>query len=92
MTFEVLWNQKALDNLKKIDKPIGKKLFAKVIGYLSKDPINLGKPLKNNMSGLWRYRLGDYRVIYTVDLESKTIKAIEAGHRRGIYLRQGKAK
>ena len=85
MSYRVLWDTKALDSLKELDKPIRKRIFDKVNDYVSQDPTNIGKPLKDNLSGLWRYRFGDYRIIYTVDLEKQIITVLEAGHRKDIY-------
>ena len=85
MSYKVLWNRKALENLKELDKPLRKRIFDKVRDCVSKDPMNIGKPLKGEMSGFWRYRLGDYRIIYTVDLGKQIITVLEAGHRKDIY-------
>jgi mRNA interferase RelE/StbE len=41
--------------------------------------------LTGNLAGIYRYRYGDYRVLYVLDLTTKTIKILEAGHRRKIY-------
>jgi mRNA-degrading endonuclease RelE of RelBE toxin-antitoxin system len=56
---------KTLDSLKELDKPIRKRIFDKVNDYVSQDPTNLGKPLKDKFSGFWRYRFGDYQVTRT---------------------------
>ena len=85
MSYKVIWNIKALDSLKELDKPVRKRIFDKVKDYVSQDPTNIGKPLKDTFSGFWRYRFGDYRVIYTVDLEKQVITVLEAGHRKDIY-------
>jgi mRNA interferase RelE/StbE len=80
LNYKVLWNRKALESLKELDKPLRKRIFNKVNDYVSKDPMNTGKPLKGELSGFWRYRLGDYRIIYTVDIEKQIITVLEAGH------------
>ncbi|MFA6413983.1 MAG: type II toxin-antitoxin system RelE/ParE family toxin [Syntrophales bacterium] len=85
MSYRILWNTKALDSLKELDKPVRKRIFDKVNDYVSQDPTNIGKPLKEKLSGFWRYRFGDYRIIYTVDLEKQVITVLEAGHRKDIY-------
>ena len=41
--------------------------------------------LTGEWSGLFRWRIGDYRVIYTVDREVKTLTVGVIGHRREIY-------
>lgn len=85
MSFRIVWNKEALDDLKRLDKPIRKKIFDKVETYLAQDPVNIGKALAENFTGLYRYRYGDYRVIYALDLAENIMTILEAGHRRDIY-------
>ena len=44
-----------------------------------------GKPLSGNLSGLWRYRVGDYRIISKIEEDVFTILIIKVGHRKDIY-------
>jgi mRNA interferase RelE/StbE len=85
LSFRIVWNKEALDDLKRLDKPIRKKIFDKVETYLAQDPVNIGKALAENLTGLYRYRYVDYRVIYALDLAENIMTILEAGHRRDIY-------
>lgn len=49
------------------------------------DPRSRGKGLTANLSGLWRYRVGDYRMLVEIQDEHLVIVAIEVGHRSHIY-------
>ena len=49
------------------------------------DPQQLGKPLTGQLSELWRYRVGDYRIIASIEDEEVRILVIRVGHRRDIY-------
>ena len=49
------------------------------------DPRQHGKPLTGDLSGLWRYRIGDYRLICTLNDNRLIILALSIGHRRDIY-------
>jgi mRNA interferase RelE/StbE len=40
------------------------------------------------MAGLWRYRIGDYRVICEIQDQQLVVLALAVGHRREIYLRR----
>ena len=40
-----------------------------------------GKGLTANRSGQWRYRIGDYRLIYSIEDERLVILALSIGHR-----------
>ena len=50
-----------------------------------KNPRHFGEPLKANKAGLWRYRVGDYRVICEIQDERLIVVAIAVGHRREVY-------
>jgi mRNA interferase RelE/StbE len=41
--------------------------------------------LKGNLAGLFRYRFGDYRILYILDKQAKTIEISSVGHRRDVY-------
>jgi mRNA interferase RelE/StbE len=43
------------------------------------------KPLKGELAGAYRYRVGDYRVVYTIDDEVVRVFIITIAHRRDVY-------
>ncbi|WP_296183066.1 type II toxin-antitoxin system RelE/ParE family toxin [uncultured Corynebacterium sp.] len=45
-----------------------------------------GKGLVADKSGLWRWRVGDYRVVSSIYEDVVVINVIDVGHRRNIYL------
>ena len=50
------------------------------------DPRRLGEPLKGSRFGaLWRYRVGDHRVIATIEDDALRILVVQIGHRREVY-------
>lgn len=85
MSFKVIWHQDALESLKRIEKPHRQKIYERVGEYLAKNPVKLGKALTGNYAGIYRYRYGDYRILYVLDLEMQTMTVLEAGHRREVY-------
>ena len=52
------------------------------------DPRSRGKGLTGRLSGLWRYRIGDYRVICDILDRELVVLVIELGHRRSVYRAQ----
>ena len=50
------------------------------------DPRRFGKALTANLSGLWRYRIEDYRVICQIQDDKLVVLALKVGHRREVYL------
>lgn len=85
MNYKIIWHKEALDDLKRLDTRLRQKIFEKVETYLSKDPIGLGKSLKQNLAGIFRYRYGNYRIIYVVNMPEKSMVILEVGHRKEIY-------
>lgn len=49
------------------------------------DPRAYGKALTANRKGQWRYRIGDYRLICTIEDDKLVILALAIGHRREVY-------
>ncbi len=85
MTYTVRWDTAALIDLAEIGKAEAKRIIKKVETHLIKDPLTLGKPLRGNFSGLYRYRIGDYRVIYQVIHNELIIDVVTVGHRKDVY-------
>jgi mRNA interferase RelE/StbE len=51
----------------------------------SENPRSIGDALAGPLSGFWRYRVGDYRVIAKIDDQSITIYVVRIGNRREVY-------
>lgn len=49
------------------------------------DPRKLGKALRGEQKGYWRYRVGDYRVICDLRDGELLVLVLELGHRREVY-------
>lgn len=85
MAFKVKWEDAADVDLEAIDSAIALKIYNRVESYLIFVPRELGKRLTGNHSGLYRYRYGDYRIIYKILEEENTIVILRVGHRKNIY-------
>jgi mRNA interferase RelE/StbE len=73
--------------LHKLDHTIRKRildyLFDRIEGC--KNPRHFGEPLKGDKSGLWRYRVGDFRIICEFHENKLVVLVISVGHRREVY-------
>lgn len=63
MASSVFYKDSVGKDLKKLDKPVAGKVTQHLEQELSKDP-NAGEPLSGEFRGLFKYRVGDYRVVY----------------------------
>jgi mRNA interferase RelE/StbE len=66
----------------------------KILKYLRKrlstciNPRDFGKPLEGNLSGFWRYRVEDYRIICKIEDSEIKILVLKVAHRNEIYKKQ----
>ncbi len=51
----------------------------------STDPRRLGQALTGDRKGLWRYRVGDYRIVATIEDDRFVVLVLTVGHRREVY-------
>ncbi|MBQ8940866.1 MAG: type II toxin-antitoxin system RelE/ParE family toxin [Firmicutes bacterium] len=87
MRYTVKFTERARNNLLKLDKSTSKLILAWIRKNLEncEDPRRHGKALTANLSGQWRYRVGNYRILAQIDDNEITILVLEIGHRRDIY-------
>jgi mRNA interferase RelE/StbE len=80
--------QAASRDLERLDKSTGRRIVQR-INWLAEnlDSIRL-EALTGDLVGLYKLRVGDYRVIYEVLWEEETIVIHAIGHRREIYRRR----
>jgi len=82
LTYKVEYKQSVIKDLRNIDKSTARRIVEKIESELGENP-DKGTPLSGQFSGLYKYRIGNYRVIY-----SKTengILVLRIGHRKKVY-------
>jgi mRNA interferase RelE/StbE len=84
MPYDVQVDQGAARLLRKLDRPVQARLVA-VIATLAHDPRPVGVVTLAGHPGLLRVRVGDYRVVYTVDDAALVVLVVHLGHRRDVY-------
>ncbi|TAN59943.1 type II toxin-antitoxin system RelE/ParE family toxin [bacterium] len=83
--YKVVYIDQVEEDLKKLDKSTVKKILARIEAYLAEDPKGLGKSLKGEFQGYWRYRWGDYRVIYKISEREILILVLRISNRKDVY-------
>jgi mRNA interferase RelE/StbE len=68
----------------RLPDPVSARIFPK-IKALGKDPRPNGCKKLVGGRNIWRIRIGDYRVIYTIDDEIKKVEVTRIAHRREVY-------
>jgi mRNA interferase RelE/StbE len=67
-----------------LSKEVAKRIRAAIERKLASHPIELGKPLRYSFRGARRLRVGDWRVIYTIE-PPDVVLIVKIGHRREVY-------
>ena len=87
MKYSVMISAGALKQLKKLD--LHQRAF--IMSYIRKNldgtesPRQTGKALTGEFKGLWRYRVGDYRIVCDIQDDKVVIVVVAVGHRKNIY-------
>lgn len=82
---KLVFNEKSLKQLRKITQQDQQRIIGKLEYYASFDnPLSFSKTMVRSNLGEFRFRIGDYRVIFEIN-ESNTIRVLKIGHRRDIY-------
>ncbi len=87
MAWTIEWATSVQKGMKKVDHTERKKIreyLENKVAVLD-DPRQLGKSLTGNMSEFWRYRVGSYRIITSIQDETVKILVVRVGHRKNIY-------
>lgn len=76
--------------LTKLDKPVARRILDWLDERIEgcKDPRHFGESLRGELAGLWRYRVGDFRLICELKIDRMIVWVIAVGHRREIYRRK----
>ena len=87
MKYQVKFAESFNKDFKKLDHYTQTMIIAWVDKHIdgTSNPRSTGKALTNNLKGLWRYRIGDYRLICEIREKELIILALAIGHRREIY-------
>lgn len=86
MAWRVEFDPSADKALRRIDRTWQQRIIA----YLEEirglpDPRSRGKALRADLSGLWRYRVGDYRIVCQLLGDMMVVYVVKVAHRRHVY-------
>ncbi len=88
MAWTIRYTETALKQLRKVDRPTARRLldFLDERVAAQADPRSQGKALHGaSLAGLWRYRVGDYRIICAIQDATLVVLVVQIGHRREVY-------
>lgn len=89
MGFEIEFDPAAIDDLRKLDRPLQQRL----LGFLRQrvavldNPRAIGEALAGSRLGnYWKYRVGDWRIICDIQDRRIVVRVMRVGSRREVYL------
>jgi len=87
LAWQIEFDAQVEHDLKKIDRGAQRHIMRYLRERIAteKDPRRFGAPLRRELSGLWKYRLGDYRIICRIEDKKVVVYVIRVGHRKDIY-------
>lgn len=86
MTWSFKFTERADKRFGKLDKAIQQRILKKLSSICaSGKPTASGKPLVEDLAGLWRYRVGDYRIICAIENKELIVLVIDIDHRSTAY-------
>ena len=72
------------EDIPNLTKAVRRQVKAAIETKLTAHPIEFGRPLRYSLKGARRLRVGDWRIIYTIEA-SRVVLVVKIGHRREIY-------
>ena len=89
MAWKIDLSSNALKQLRKLDKPIANRILKFLRGRIEKldNPRKIGERLQGSLGDFWKYRVGDYRVICSLQDDKLVVWVIRIGHRSEVYSR-----
>lgn len=87
MAWTIKITRTAEKQIAKLHRPAQQAIVRFLRGRLAEaeNPRQWGRPLQGEKRGLWRYRVGDYRLICDIQDERITVMLLQVGHRKDVY-------
>jgi mRNA interferase RelE/StbE len=87
LAWTIEYTETSRRQLKKLDRQVARRMvdFMDQRVAKAKDPRSLGKALSGVLGAFWRYRVGDYRIIVSIEDKRIRILVVAIGNRREVY-------
>ncbi len=87
----MVWRIEVTDTAKKQLAKLDHQVQSEIVRYLrekistDEDPRRFGAPLRKELSGRWKYRVGAFRIICEIQDEKVLVLVLMVGHRSRVY-------
>lgn len=69
----------------KLPEPVAVAVIEFLTTALVGNPQRVGKPLRDDLAGIWSARRGTYRVLYRINRAAREVVVLRIEHRRAVY-------
>ena len=86
--YKTIYSPKAREDLRALDFHLREKITRKICFYSrQEDVLKFARTLTGELNGLFRFRIGDYRAIFSMEKndDDKIIYVVRVGHRGNVY-------
>lgn len=87
MTWRIEFEESAKKELAKVERQAARRIVEFLRARVTVNPRHSGKPLKGRLAGLWRYRVGHYRIVARIEDDRLLVLVVKIGHRGNVYRR-----
>ena len=84
MVYRIEWRPRARKAFLALDKPVRRRI-GEAVDALAADPRPAGAKMITGAHGVLRIRVGDYRVLYSINEGQLVVLVLDTGHRGEIY-------
>lgn len=83
--WNIEYTESAAKEILNLDNSIKKIIKKAIEDKLATDPLKFGVPLRRNLLGLFKLRVGNYRIIYQIKKNEVVVLVVAIGHRKQVY-------
>jgi len=84
--YAVILTKKAKNDVEKLDNQVAKRVQKKLAYFIDSDkPLDYAEVLTKPADARYRWRVGDFRVLFDFDVKTNTIIILKVQHRREVY-------
>lgn len=87
MSWRVEFDAAAAKEFRRLDRVVQRRIqrYLRERVVVADDPRRLGRAMRGDEAGLWRYRVGDYRLVCAIEDDRFVVVVLRVGHRRDVY-------
>jgi len=85
LAWQIEFDPAAIKQLSKLDKPVQKRIIDFLEHRAAENPRAHGEATTGNLSGYWKYRIGNYRTVVEIIDQRLVVFVIKVAHRSIVY-------